>query len=178
MNLRRNGIVLLCSLFLSACVPYQPFPSEVLEGVDENFDFMEWRMVPNAKTDHKVQLGGRIVEGDANDGGVVIVVAQLPIINHPAYGPKDTGKRSGEFAIFYNGKIDRLALQRGNRLIVVGTTQAAKVVAVNDMQRSLPSITAQCLHIWNTGGREIADFPSYGGGYEPLEENTFCVGSK
>lgn len=175
MNLTRKGIAFLCGVFLGACAPYQPFPAEVLEGVDQSFDFTEWRTVPNAKTEHKVQLGGRIVQSEPTGAGVTIVVAQLPIVNHPAYGPKDTGKRSGEFAIFYDGKLDRLSLQRGNRLIVVGTTQASKVVTVDDVQRNLPSVTAQCLHIWNTGGREIADFPSYGGGYEPLEENTVCV---
>jgi len=73
------------------------------------------------------------------------------------------------------GQIEPPMLQRGNRLIVVGTTKAAKVVTVDDMPRSLPSVSAKCLHIWNTGGRDIADFPSYGAGYETLEEDTFCA---
>lgn len=175
MNVKHGARVLLCALSFSACTPYQVFPPTVIEGVDANFDFTSWRMAPNAKTGRKIQLGGRIIQAEAKDGGIIIVVAQLPIVEHPAYGPKDTGKRSGEFVIFYQGKIDQNSLQPGNRMIVVGTTQNTKVVTVDDIQRSLPSVVARCLHIWNTGGRDIADFPSYGAGYEPLEENTFCM---
>lgn len=167
--------ILLCSLLLGACAPTQVFPPEAMEGVDKNFDFSAWRMVPNGKAGHKIQLGGRIIQAEAKEGAVVIVVAQLPIVEHPAYGPKDNGKRSGEFVVLYQGKLDSNSLQPGNRLVVVGTTQNAKVVTVDDIQRSLPAIVSRCLHIWNTGGREVADFPSFGGGYEPLEENTFCT---
>lgn len=175
MNMKRGTAILLCSLFISACAPTQVFPPEAMEGVDKNFDFTGWRMVPNGKAGRKIQLGGRIIQGEAKEGGVVLVVAQLPIVEHPAYGPKDSGKRSGEFVVLYQGKLDPNSLQPGNRLIVVGTTQNAKVVTVDDIQRSLPSVVARCLHIWNTGGRDVADFPSFGAGYEPLEENTFCT---
>jgi starvation-inducible outer membrane lipoprotein len=120
-------------------------------------------------------LGGRIIQADTKDGTVSIVAAQLPIVEHPAYGPKDTGKRSGEFTITYQGKIELNLLQTGNRLIVVGVTRPTKVVIVDDIPRSFPTVMAQCLHIWNTGGRDIADFPSYGAGYETLEEQTFCT---
>ena len=54
----------------------------------------------------------------------------------------------------------------------------AAVVAIEDSQRSLPALTAQCLHIWNTGGKEIADFPNFGAGYQPLEEETYCAESR
>lgn len=177
MKIKRGTAILLCSLFIGACAPTQVFPPEALVGVDKDFDFTAWRMVPNAKAGRKIQLGGRIIQGEAKEAEVVLVVDQLPIVEHPAYGPKDTGKRSGEFVVLYQGKIDPNSLQPGNRVVVVGTTQNAKVVVVDDVQRTLPSVVARCLHIWNTGGRQIADFPSYGGGYQPLEENTFCVGA-
>jgi starvation-inducible outer membrane lipoprotein len=108
---------------------------------------------------------------------VTIVVTQLPIVEHPAYGPKDTGKRSGEFAITYQGKIESTFLQRGNRVMVIGTTHTPMVANVDDLPRSLPTVVAKCLHFWNTGGRDIADFPSYGAGYETLEEETVCATS-
>lgn len=173
--MKPEAAIFLCSLLFSACAPTQIFPPEAMEGVDKNFDFSAWRMVPNGKAGHKIQLGGRIIQAEATGGGVVVVVAQLPIVEHPAYGPKDSGKRSGEFVVLHQGKLDANALQPGNRLVVVGTTQNAKVVTVDDIQRSLPSVVSRCLHIWNTGGREVADFPSFGAGYEPLEENTFCA---
>ncbi len=175
MNMKHRMVIVLCSLLIGACASTQVFPPEAMEGVDKNFDFTAWRMMPNAKAGKKIQLGGRIIQAEAKEGGVVLVVVQLPIVEHPAYGPKDNGKRSGEFVVSYQGKIDPSSLQPGNRLVVVGATQNAKVVMVDDIQRSLPSVAARCLHIWNTGGREVADFPSFGGGYEPLEENTFCT---
>ena len=162
----------------AACSPVQPFPSDVMEGVDPNFDFSQWRMIPNQALERKIQLGGSILQSEEKTPAVTIVATQLPIVQHPAYGPKDTGKRTGEFAITFEGQIPSTFLQRGNRVIVVGTTKAAKVVTVDDIVRSLPSVSARCLHIWNTGGRDIADFPSFGAGYETLEEETFCAKSQ
>jgi starvation-inducible outer membrane lipoprotein len=176
MILTHCCIVLVISLALTACAPTQLFPKEVTDGMDQNFDFSAWRNMPNARTGQKVELGGRIVQADPTDGGLVIIMAQLPIVEYPVYGPKDNGKRSGEFAVFYTGRLDEKWLIPGNRLIAVGTTQASKAVVVDDVRRSLPSLTARCLHIWKTVGKEISDFPyNAGGGYEPLERDTFCA---
>lgn len=168
-------ILFLICVGLGACTPYSIFPLDVLEGVDPHFDFSRWRMLPNQALERKIQLGGSILQSERKDGTVTIVVTQLPIVEHPAYGPKDTGKRSGEFAIMYHGKIESPFLQRGNRVMVVGTTHAPMVVSVDDLPRSLPTVVAKCVHLWNTGGRDIADFPSYGAGYETLEEQTACA---
>ena len=170
-----SATVLAVFLGAAACSPVQPFPSEVMEGVDPNFDFSQWRMIPNQALERKIQLGGSILQSEEKNSAVTIVATQLPIVQHPAYGPKDTGKRTGEFAITFQGQVPSPFLQRGNRVIVVGTTKTAKVVPVDDIMRSLPSVSAKCLHIWNTGGRDIADFPSFGAGYETLEEETFCA---
>lgn len=163
-------------LAVTACMPLQLFPTDVIDGVDKDFDFTAWRNIPNAKTGQKVQLGGRIVQVNGTNGTLTIIATQLPIVQQPAYGPKDTGRRSGEFAILYAGALEPKWLKAGNRLIVIGTTQEAKAVVVDDVQRSLPSLAARCLHFWNTGGKDISDFPyNAGGGYEPLEEDTYCV---
>ena len=163
----------------TGCGAITIFPSEVTNGADTNFDFNAWRVLPKATVGKKVQLGGRIVQVNEGNHGLVIVAAQLPVVDHPAYGPRDTGKRAGEFAIFYSGTINPKSLRLGNRLMVIGVTDQAQPVNVDEVQRSLPSLTAQCLHIWNTGGKEIAEFPyNAGAGYEPLEENTFCLGDR
>ncbi len=163
-------------LAVTACMPLELFTTDATDGVDKDFDFTAWRNIPNAKTGQKVQLGGRIVQANGTNGNLVIIATQLPIVQQPTYGPTDTGRRSGEFAILYMGALDPKWLKAGNRLIVIGTTQEAKAVVVDDVQRSLPSLAAQCLHIWNTGGKEIAEFPyNAGGGYEPLQEDTYCV---
>ena len=125
---------------------------------------------------HKVQFGGRIVQSQNTGQTVTIVAAHLPIVEHPAYGPKDTGKTRGEFAVLYEGKIDPLFLQGGNRLIVVGHIRPPIRVEVDDVLRSLPAVSAQCLHIWQTGGKDIADFAASGAGHEILREETYCGG--
>jgi starvation-inducible outer membrane lipoprotein len=169
-------VTLAICLTVTACIPLDLFPTDATDGVDKDFDFNAWRNMPNAKTGQKVQLGGRIVQANGTNGNLTIIVTQLPIVQQPAYGPKDTGRRSGEFAILFTGALDPKWLKAGNRLMVIGTTQEAKAVVVDDVQRSLPSLTARCLHVWNTGGREISDFPyNAGGGYEPLAEDTYCV---
>jgi starvation-inducible outer membrane lipoprotein len=172
-----GSIVLVIWLPVAACSPVQLFPKDVTEGVDEQFDFTAWRNLPNARIGQKVQLGGRIVQINLRDGGVVIITTQLPVVEQPVYGPTDKGRRrSGEFAVFYTGHLDSKWLIPGNRLIVVGMTEQAQAVVVDDVQRSLPSLTARCLRIWKTVGKEIADFPfNAGGGYEPLEQETFCA---
>ena len=59
--------------------------------------------------------------------------------------------------------------------MVVGMTREAKLVAVDDVMRSLPSVDARCIHIWKTGNVDISDFMSSGAGYGVLEEDTFCA---
>ncbi|MCC2644137.1 MAG: putative Outer rane lipoprotein Slp family [Nitrospira sp.] len=175
--IRMPGVMIIAiCLAATACWPIQRFPTDITEGADKNFDFTDWRSSPNAKTGQKVQLGGRIVQADLRNKELVIIATQLQIVEQPAYGPRDTGRRSGEFAIFYAGTLDPKWLKAGNRLIVIGTTGEAKAVVVDDVKRNLPSLTAQCVHIWNTGGKDIAEFPyNAGGGYEPLQEDTYCV---
>ena len=178
MKLLTAAILLVTCLALGACVSNSVFPSEVLDGVDPNFDFTRWRMLPNQAEAKKIQLGGRIVQSETKGDRVTLVVAQLPIVEHPAYGPNDTGKSRGEFAIVYQGKINSAFLQPGNRVMVVGKTHASMVVSVDDLPKSLPTVMAACVHFWKTGGRDIADFPSYGAGYETLEEETMCASNQ
>ena len=176
MSRMPRSLFLLLSLAGAACSPVSLFPADVTNGVEKDFDFSVWRNIPNTKVGQKVQLGGRIVQVNSGNGSLTLIATQLPIVQQPAYGPKDTGRRSGEYAIVYNGSLDSKWVKPGNRLIVIGTTKEAKTVIVDDVQRSLPSLIAHCLHIWNTGGKEIAEFPyNAGGGYEPLEEETHCA---
>lgn len=175
MNPITLGSLLLAGLTLSACATNAVFPADVMTRVDPTFDFSRWRMTPNQAEAKTIQLGGRILSADSKGNRLTLVVAQLPIVEHPAYGPKDTGKRSGEFAITYTGTINAAFLQPGNRVMVVGMTRAPILVSVDDLPKSLPTVSATCLHFWNTGGRDIADFPSFGAGYETLEEETACI---
>lgn len=169
--------VTIISTLTFACTP-SFFPPGTLKDVDPNFDFTRWRMFPNSVENQKVQLGGRIVQSGSKDQTLTIVAAHLPIVDHPAYGPKETGKSHAVFAILYHGKLDPVFLHTGNRLIVVGYTRPPILVEVDDVLRSLPTITAQCLHIWKTGDHDIADFQSSGAGYAVLKEDTYCGGEK
>ncbi len=166
---------LLFSLVCGGC-SYQVFPSEALEGVEHNFDFARWRMVSSQIEPTKVELGGRILETQTIGEIITIVTTELPVVNYPAYGPKQGKKKSkGEFVITYQGMIDKPFLQPGNRIMVVGITRGAKLVAVDDVMRSLPALEGRCVHIWKTGDTDIADYASSGAGYGVLEEETFCT---
>lgn len=181
MKTIRTLLAVTVTLLLEACNAPALFQPSILKDVDVSFDFNAWRAAPNASPGRKVQLGGRIIQAEPSNGGVLIVGVQLPIVEHPAYGPSsETKKRIGvyEFAFLYPGKIESTALSVGNRFIVVGTTQQAKVVSVEGASKTEPYLLARCVHIWKTEGREISDFPEVGAGYYPLEENTYCTPEK
>lgn len=172
---------------LSGCAPNTPFPPNVMEKVSPTFHFEAWRDAPPSneagKTDagHKVLLGGRIIQATKSAKGIVIVAEQLPIVNHPAYGPTEDVKRTGdyEFAFLYPGELEPQALKNGNRFLIVGTTTSRRPVVVNGMPKTEPFLIADCIHVWQTGRTEIADFKEdAGGGYSPLPEKTYCVAQK
>jgi starvation-inducible outer membrane lipoprotein len=177
--MRRIGsaVAIALGLAFAGCAPTSLFSKDVLQGVEETFDLTTWRSSPNASAGHTIKVGGKIVQAEQTERGILIVGMQLPIVEHPAYGPTEMGKRSDsfEFALLYSGKIDATALSPGNRFIAVGLTQRTKVVEVDGAPKTLPYLFARCIHIWKTEGREIADFPNVGGGYYPLEEDTYCT---
>jgi len=47
---------------------------------------------------------------------------------------------------------------------------------VNGVTKTEPFLIADCIHVWQTGSAEIAEFKKgVGGGYSPLPEKTYCV---
>jgi starvation-inducible outer membrane lipoprotein len=186
-SLKGAAIVLVVGSVL-ACATPAPFPPSVMKDVAPSFHFEAWKEASpsnnTGKSDAgmKVQLGGRIIQAGANNGsGVLIVAEQLPIVQHPVYGPAETAKRTGdyEFAVVYPGQLNDRALRNGNRFIVVGTTKGRKSVVVDGAPKTEPFLVADCIHIWETGRSEIASFKeSSGGGYSPLPEQTYCVKPK
>ena len=168
--------LLWTSLAVVACA-HEVFPPGILSGVDPAFDFARWRTAPSQSQPVKIQLGGRILETQATGGTVTIVAAELAVVRHPTYGPKE-GKSKGNFVITYQGAIERPFLHPGNRVMVVGMTSGARLVALDDVMRNLPSVDALCLHIWKTGNVDISDFMSSGAGYGVLEEETLCAPRK
>ena len=176
MTRRNAGLVAVIALLclIAGCGPTRIFSADVLQGVDRSFDFAKWRANPNADKGRKVELGGRIISGEPSESGTLLLVMQLPIVSRPVYGPVESKRRTGEFVVFFPGRLEDPVMTAGNRLIVVGTTDGAREVNVEGERRTTPYITAQCVHIWQTQGREIADFPDVGAGYYPLDEDTFC----
>jgi starvation-inducible outer membrane lipoprotein len=176
----------VCTL-LSGCAADTPFPPEVMEKVSPIFQFEAWRDAgptnEAGKSDAgiKVQLGGRIIQAAKNGKGIMIVAEQLPIVNHPVYGPTEDNKRTGdhEFAFLYSGELEELDLMKGNRFIIVGTTTSRRPVLVNGIPKTEPFLIADCIHVWQTGVAEISEFKEdAGGGYSPLPEKTYCVAKK
>ena len=70
--------------------------------------------------------------------------------------------------------IEQKFLHPGNRLMIVDMTRGAKLVGVDDVVRSLPSLDAHCIHMWKTGHVDIADVASSGADHGVLEEEPFC----
>ncbi len=176
----------LCAV-LSGCAANTLFPPEVVEKISPTFQFEAWRDAgptnESGKSDAgiKVELGGRLVQATKNGKGIVIVAAQLPIVNHPVYGPTEDVNRTGdyEFAFLFPGEIETLDLMKGNRFIIVGTTTSRRPVLVNGIPKTEPFLIADCIHVWQTGGTEIAEFKeNVGGGLSPLPEKTYCVAKK
>jgi starvation-inducible outer membrane lipoprotein len=186
MHLSPLTTLTLCAV-LSAWAANTPLPPEVMEKISPTFQFEAWRDAgptnESGKSDAgiKVELGGRIVQATENGKGIVIVAAQLPIVNYPVYGPTEEVTRTGDyqFAFFYTGEIEPLDLMRGNRFIVVGTTTSRRPVLVNGIPKTEPFLIADCIHVWQTAGAEIAEFKEgVGGGFSPLPETTYCVAKK
>jgi hypothetical protein len=174
----RVPVWLSCAVLIIACSP-QLFPSRIMDGVETDFDIQAWRTSPTVTAGRKVQLGGRIVQAESMEQGWPIIAEQLPIVEHPAYGPSEQRKRPGsfEFAFLYSGRLEEAALTPGNRFIVVGTTEKPRIVMLDGAPKRALYLIAQCIHIWKTEGQEIADSISgtVGAGYYPLEEDTYCV---
>ena len=160
-----------------------------MEKVSPTIQFEAWRDAgpsnESGKSDAgiKIQLGGRIVQATEDGKGIVIVAEQLPIANYPVYGPRereqDTKTGTYEFAFLYAGEIEPLDLMRGNRFIVVGTTTSRRPLLMRGIPKTVPFLLADCIHVWQTAGAEIAEFKEgVGGGFSPLPETTYCVANK
>jgi len=76
--------------------------------------------------------------------------------------------------------LERAEVEAGEiDLIVVGTTTSRRPVLVNGIPKTKPFLIADCIHVWQTGGTEIAEFKEdVGGGLSPLPEKTYCVAKK
>jgi hypothetical protein len=158
-----------------------------MDKVSPTFDFEAWKDAPptnvTGKSDagHLVQLGGRIVQASHSPKGTLIVAEQLPIANHPVFGPKEPAKRAGdyEFALQYPEQLPPGALRFGNRFIVVGTTKGRTNVVVDGAPKTEPLLVVDCIHVWETGKAEIESFKeTVGGGFSPLPEQTYCTKTK
>jgi len=181
------GLMMLLPL-VGGCASNSPFPPNAMEKVSPTFHFEAWRDASPSNesgvsaSGTKVELGGRMVSVANNGAGVVIVAEQLPIVKHPVYGPAEPDKpRAGdyEFAILYAGKLEPAALRNGNRFLVVGKTSGRKPVIVNGVPKTEPYLVADCIHVWQTGRTEIADFKEdAGAGYSSLPEKTYCIPQK
>jgi starvation-inducible outer membrane lipoprotein len=188
MNNRYVVNLIMFLALVPGCTSNSPFPSKAMEKVSPTFHFEAWRDASPTNesgvsaSGTKVELGGRMVYVSNNGTGVVIVAEQLPIVKHPVYGPSEPEKpRAGdyEFAILYPGQLEPSALRNGNRFLVVGKTSGRKPVIVNGVPKTEPYLVADCIHVWQTGRTEIAEFKEdAGAGYSSLPEKTYCIPQK
>jgi len=133
--MRMIGLFAMCVL-LEACTMMPMFPPEVMKNVETNtFDVEAWQAQTYRPSNagfvpHKVELGGEIIEVIRKPEGVVLLVEEQPIENHPAYGSKSV-ERGDTFwyAIAFNGSPESSMLRRGNKLVVVSPLKGSPAEA-------------------------------------------------
>jgi starvation-inducible outer membrane lipoprotein len=165
-------MVAVCCALVSACSP-SVFPYKALDGVNRDFDLLGWQSLQDQNPQQKVQLGGRIVQAEMKNDTVTITATQLPIPKDPTREPEEATSNS-QFLITYSAAIDPLVLRSGNKLIVVGETGSPGQIEAEKDVRLLPTITALCIHFWNTDGKGIVLRGSSSSGTKFLKELTYC----
>jgi starvation-inducible outer membrane lipoprotein len=168
-----TGLGFACSLLFLSCSPSPIFPQGVRERTDSLFDFQAWKTTSRGLSGRKIEIGGRIVETHTGGSGTRIIVAELPIVHRPFYGPTDVMRSKGLFIVSLPGPVDSKWTQEGNRLIAIGTTGAREGGSVDEVVRLLPTLQAICIHFWATLGSEISQF-THTGSHEAAPEKTMC----
>jgi alkaline phosphatase D len=134
---------------------------------------------PEAETylkNHLVQVGGRIIDMDKTEEGILITVEELPLTKS-ATMVAESAPSAGRFVLLYTHRIDPAALQPGNKLMVVGLLNGTRKVTINGAWKPVPFVIARCMHVWKTGRYAINDFPHLPGGYYALRHETYCLNS-
>lgn len=165
-------ILIACLTAVSACSP-SVFPYKALDGVNRDFDFLSWQSLQDQDPQQKVQLAGRIIQAEFKEDMITIAATQLPIPKDPTQEPEEAAS-SGEFIIEYSAVLDPLVLRSGNKLIVVGQPGSPRQIELEKKVRRLPTITALCIHFWNTDGEGIVLRGSSSSGMKSLAELTYC----
>jgi hypothetical protein len=172
-----NFLIGIAGIVSFGCSTPSLFPTEATRDAD-SIEFGVLEAKPDVFKGRVVQLAGRIVGVEQSADGILIRAQELPMEQHPAYGPAETTKGTSEFAIMYPGKVDANALWFGNKLVVVAVAQGTHSMAVDGSTRTEPYVVARCMHVWKTGeygSYGIEDFPNLADGYYPLEHQTYCA---
>ncbi|MBS0152239.1 MAG: Slp family lipoprotein [Nitrospira sp.] len=170
-------------LWLAACTTTPLFPPEITNDIEnDTFGFKAWKEQASYPSDNilsqKVELEGHILKVIPTRAGFVILADGRPVHEQLSYDSKDGEEEDPfRFAIIFNGTLDADMLQAGNSLVVVGATDKASPEVVGWMQKVLPHLRAQCLHIWKDDENEIGRFRFGKVKRYPQEERTFCLES-
>lgn len=170
---------LFLGVVVSACsTPI--FPAEVRRKVDTTLSFNDLTKNPDFYKERTVELGGRIVRSQSEEGEVSMLVRALPIRTEPVYGPFDSGRSPGLFVIRFVGKIGAQDVQDGNMIVVIGPVMGAvSTGTLTDLATRRLTVKAECFHVWRTQGDQIDEFPWLGHTrYWPLIEQTYCADRK
>lgn len=170
-------IAILCSSLIG-CAASPLFPETALQDVNRKMEFGVLQANPDIYKGQVIQLAGRIIGVEQLKEGTFLIVHQLPMAEHPIYGPAESGARTGEFAVLFPGRMAPVDAAPGNRIIVVGTIQGAQETLREGTSQNEPYLVARCLHVWETAGEEIYDYLVKHGGEEGDSsqiQQTYCV---
>lgn len=177
--MRLIGLPVMC-LFLAGCAITPIFPPEVMKDVEQNSSAVKtWKEQSDRSSanvvPHKVILAGQIMRVLTKSEGVVLLVMEEPVEKYRGHDfTRVQQKDTFLYEISFRGFPDPGMLQRGNKLVVVGTTDGTSQETLGPGVKVLPHLSAQCLHLWQIDELEANRFP-YGDtpGYFP-PESTYC----
>lgn len=112
--------------------------------------------------------------------GVVLLVVEEPLEKYRSHDfTRVQEKDSFLYKVAFNGFPEPSMLQRGNKLVVVGTTDTASTEIISGASKVLPQLFAQCLHIWQIDESEANRFPYGDMPARSIQgQQTFCDESK
>jgi starvation-inducible outer membrane lipoprotein len=161
---------------MQACSAIPIFSPRVMEGVNEDFDAAVWWKTPNAVTGRKVELGGEMVQAEAKRGETFLIAAHLPIVDQLVYESFEEHRVGREYGIHYRATIDPKWLGAGNHMMVVGVTSQARTVVIRGVQRTVPFVTAECVHFWKSAGTPPPELPlAAAEKFASLDQTTYCT---
>ena len=171
------------SLVISGCTPVPTFPSTNSTIIKTLQDFDAMKYPSTQFQDRTVEIAGRIIQAESNPRDTTFLAEWLPFPDLKFTGPESssTGLVSRRFSLQFSGAMDHDGKRQGNEFLMVGKWMGMQdMITLQGLTKSIPTFTAECLHVWKTAGTDLSEFiwmDPLDESYPPPLEETYCVSS-